>query len=56
LKIGFNKIYGYYIEITKKHSDRVPKDYIRKQSLVNAERFISPKLKEYEEEITQAEE
>ena len=56
LKIGFNKIYGYYIEITKKHSDRVPKDYIRKQSLVNAERFISPKLKEYEEEVTQAEE
>ena len=56
LKIGFNKIYGYYIEITKKHADRVPKDYIRKQSLVNAERFISPKLKEYEEEVTQAEE
>ena len=56
LKIGFNKIYGYYIEITKKHLDRVPKDYIRKQSLVNAERFISPKLKEYEEEVTQAEE
>ena len=56
LKIGFNKIYGYYIEITKKHSDRVPKDYIRKQSLVNAERFISPKLKEYEEKVTQAEE
>ena len=56
LKIGFNKIYGYYIEVTKKHSDRVPKDYIRKQSLVNAERFISPKLKAYEEEVTQAEE
>ncbi|MBT5549531.1 MAG: DNA mismatch repair protein MutS [Nitrospina sp.] len=56
LKVGFNKIYGYYIEITKKHSDRVPAEYIRKQSLVNAERFISPKLKEYEEEITGAEE
>ena len=56
LKIGFNKIYGYYIEVTKKHADRVPKEYIRKQSLVNAERFISPKLKEYEEEVTQAEE
>ncbi|MEK9629872.1 MAG: DNA mismatch repair protein MutS, partial [Nitrospinota bacterium] len=56
LKIGFNKIYGYYIEVTKKHADRVPQDYIRKQSLVNAERFISPKLKEYEEEVTQAEE
>jgi DNA mismatch repair protein MutS len=56
LKIGFNKIYGYYIEITKKHCDRVPTEYIRKQSLVNAERYISPKLKEYEEEITDAEE
>ncbi len=56
LKVGFNKIYGYYIEITKRHSDRVPAEYIRKQSLVNAERYISPKLKEYEEEITGAEE
>jgi DNA mismatch repair protein MutS len=56
LKVGFNKIYGYYIEITKKHIDRVPAEYIRKQSLVNAERYISPKLKEYEEEITGAEE
>lgn len=56
LKVGFNKIYGYYIEITKKHSDRIPAEYIRKQSLVNAERYISPKLKEYEEEITGAEE
>jgi DNA mismatch repair protein MutS len=56
LKIGFNKIYGYFIEVTKKHADRVPENYIRKQSLVNAERFISPKLKEYEEEVTQAEE
>ncbi|MBT5027016.1 MAG: DNA mismatch repair protein MutS [Nitrospina sp.] len=56
LKVGFNKIYGYYIEVTKKHADSVPAEYIRKQSLVNAERFISPKLKEYEEEITGAEE
>ena len=56
LKIGFNKIYGYYIEVTKKHADRVPENYIRKQSLVNAERFISPELKKYEEEVTQAEE
>ncbi len=55
LKIGFNKIYGYYIEVTKKHLDRVPKEYIRKQSLVNTERYISPKLKEYEEKVTQAE-
>lgn len=56
LKIGFNKIYGYYIEITKKHLDRVPAEYIRKQSLVNVERYISPELKEYEVEITGAEE
>ena len=56
LKVGFNKIYGYYIEITKKHCDHVPAEYIRKQSLVNAERYISPKLKEYEEEINGAEE
>lgn len=56
LKIGFNRIYGYYIEITKKNLDRVPVDYIRKQSLVNAERFISPELKEFEERITGAQE
>ncbi|MFQ5449179.1 MAG: DNA mismatch repair protein MutS [Nitrospinaceae bacterium] len=56
LKVGFNKIYGYYLEITKKHLDRVPREYIRKQSLVNAERFISPELKEYETQITGAQE
>ncbi len=56
LKVGFNKIYGYYLEVTKKHADRVPREYIRKQSLVNAERYISPELKEYEIEITSAEE
>ena len=56
LKVGFNKIYGYYIEVTKKNVARVPSEYIRKQSLVNAERFISPELKEYEEEITGAQE
>ena len=56
LKIGYNKIYGYYIEITKKNLDRVPPDYIRKQSLVNAERFVSPELKQYEEDILGAEE
>ena len=56
LKVGFNKIYGYYIEITKKNLDRIPADYIRKQSLVNAERFISQELKEYEVEITGAQE
>jgi DNA mismatch repair protein MutS len=56
LKVGFNKIYGYYIEVTKKNLDRVPEDYIRKQSLVNCERFISPELKQHETEITGAEE
>ncbi|NIP99051.1 MAG: DNA mismatch repair protein MutS, partial [Nitrospinaceae bacterium] len=56
LKVGFNKIYGYYFEVTKKHLDRVPAEYLRKQSLVNAERFISPELKQYESEITSAEE
>ncbi len=56
LKVGFNKIYGYYIEISKRYTDRVPAEYIRKQSLVNVERYISPKLKKYEEEIIGAEE
>ena len=56
LKIGYNKIYGYYIEVTKKNIHRVPPEYIRKQSLVNAERFISPELKKYESEIVGAEE
>lgn len=56
LKVGYNKIYGYYIEVTKKNLDRVPEDYIRKQSLVNCERFISPELKKHEAGITGAEE
>ena len=56
LKIGYNKIYGYYIEVTKKNLERVPDEYIRKQSLVNTERFISPELKQYEENISGAEE
>lgn len=56
LKVGYNKIYGYYIEVTKKNLDRIPDNYIRKQSLVNTERFISPELKEYESEIMGAEE
>jgi len=56
LKIGYNKIYGYYIEVTKKNIDRVPPEYIRKQSLVNSERYISPELKKYESEIVGAEE
>lgn len=56
LKIGFNKIYGYYLEVTKKNLDAVPENYIRKQSLVNCERYISPELKEYEAKILGAEE
>ena len=54
LKIGFNKVFGYYIEITKANLHLVPSDYIRKQTLVNAERFITPELKEFEEKILTA--
>jgi DNA mismatch repair protein MutS len=55
LKIGYNQVFGYYIEITRTHADKIPSDYIRKQTLVNAERFITPELKEYEEKILTAE-
>ena len=54
LKIQFNKIFGYYIDIPNAHKDKVPKDYIRKQTLVSSERFISSKLKEYEDMIINA--
>ncbi len=56
LKIGYNKVFGYYIEVTNTHKHRVPQDWIRKQTLVNAERYITPELKEYEEKILSAEE
>ena len=56
LKVGYNKIFGYYLEITKAHGDKVPEDYIRKQTLVNSERYITPALKEYEEKILSADE
>ncbi|MCI0707685.1 MAG: DNA mismatch repair protein MutS [Ignavibacteriae bacterium] len=56
LKVGFNNVFGYYIEITNAHKDKVPQDYIRKQTLTNAERYITPELKEYEEKILHAEE
>ncbi len=56
LKVGFNKVFGYYIEITRAKSDRAPEDYIRKQTLVNAERYITPEMKEYETLILNAEE
>lgn len=56
LKVNFNKVFGYYIEVTKPNLAKVPHDYIRKQTLVNAERFITPELKEYEEQVLNAEE
>lgn len=49
LKIGFNKVFGYYFEVSKIHADAIPEHYIRKQTLVNAERFITPELKKFEE-------
>lgn len=56
LKVRFNKVFGYYIEISKGVADKVPPEYMRKQTLVNAERFITPELKEYEDKILTAEE
>jgi len=56
LKVNYNKVFGYYIEITHTHKDKVPSEYMRKQTLTNAERFITPELKEYEEKILSAEE
>jgi len=55
LRVGFNKVFGYYIEVTNTHRDRVPADYIRKQTLKNAERYITPALKEHEVEVLSAE-
>jgi DNA mismatch repair protein MutS len=56
LKVGYNKVFGYYIEISRAHAEKVPADYERKQTLVNAERYITPTLKSREEEIVTAEE
>ena len=56
LKIGYNKIFGYYIEVTKANLDIVPEDYVRKQTLVGGERFITPELKEYENRVLGSEE
>ncbi len=55
LKIGFNNVFGYYLEVTNVHKNKVPTDWIRKQTLTSAERYITPLLKEYEEKITGAE-
>ena len=56
LKIGYNNVFGYYIEVRNMHKDNVPAEWIRKQTLANAERFITPELKEYEDKILGAEE
>lgn len=56
LKMGYNRVFGYYIEVTKVHQNKVPDWFIRKQTLVNAERYITPELKEIEEKILSAEE
>ncbi|MES2733826.1 MAG: DNA mismatch repair protein MutS [Bacteroidota bacterium] len=55
LKIAFNKVFGYYLEVTNAHKDKVPTEWIRKQTLVNAERYITQELKEYEDKILNAE-
>lgn len=55
LKVGFNRVFGYYLECTAAQADKVPADYIRKQTLKNYERFITPQLKEYEEKVLKAE-
>jgi DNA mismatch repair protein MutS len=55
LKVGFNRVFGYFIEITKVHQDKVPETFIRKQTLVNSERYITDELKEYEEKVLNAE-
>ncbi len=54
LKVGYNRVHGYYIEMSRLHSDKVPGDYIRRQTLKNAERFITPELKQYEEKVLSA--
>ncbi len=56
LKIGFNNVFGYYLEVTNSHKNKVPAEWMRKQTLTNAERYITAELKEYEEKITGAEE
>lgn len=56
LKVGFNQVFGYYIEVSKTNLDRVPEEYTRKQTLANAERFITPELKEYEVRVLSAQE
>lgn len=56
LKVGYNRVFGYYLEITKAHREAVPSDYERRQTLTNAERYVTPELKEYESRVLGAEE
>ena len=56
LKVNYNRVFGYYIEVTARHKDKIPEHYIRKQTLVNSERYISPQLKEFEAKVLGAEE
>jgi len=56
IKVGFNKVFGYYLEVTHAHRDKAPPNFIRKQTLKNAERYITPELKEYEEKVLTAQE
>ena len=56
LKVGYNNVFGYYLEVTNTHRDKVPDEWMRRQTLANAERYITPELKEYEEKILGAEE
>lgn len=56
LKVGYNKVFGYYLEVTNSHQEKVPAQYVRKQTVKNAERYITPELKEYEEKVLTADE
>lgn len=56
IKVGFNSVFGYYLEVTHAHREKVPAEYIRKQTIKNAERYVTPELKEYEEKVLTAEE
>ncbi|MBX3427288.1 MAG: DNA mismatch repair protein MutS [Pirellulales bacterium] len=56
LKVGFNNVFGYYLEVTHAHRDKIPADFIRKQTLKNAERYVTPELKEHEEKVLAAQE
>ncbi|HEX9936874.1 MAG TPA: DNA mismatch repair protein MutS [Longimicrobium sp.] len=56
LKVGYNRVFGYYLEITRTHAEKVPPDYLRKQTLANAERYFTPELKEWEDKVLGAEE